>query len=476
VPDLFLPKNISDSVHKTIKLSQLECDIIQTKIFQRLRNVKQLGLAHYVFPGADFSRFSHSLGVCHITGRILDELNRKQDLKLSHKEIQKYRLAALLHDIGHYPFSHAMEEAIENFFKRQVYEPKDSESVNDNEEVTDKIFFTHEVLGKQILGLDPEIKDLLEKNGFEPRKISSIFLREGENRFQNLISSDLDADRIDYLMRTACHTGLPFGNVDLDYLINQMQVDNNDKLCLSKKALRAADHFLLCRHFDRLQVAYHKTVAALELVLKDVLQALIDAEIIDCSPAKLSHQLNNNDWSHFDDFFILSKIWELKNKTSDNILKLKISSILERNPPRLVGEYEAFDARDNEGLESDIILAKQLEPELSKRFQIDKKRIYLWHQTNRPITGIGSHIPFSRIDVKNPRDQDKYEQAIKIINDNGKDSRPITEVKSSLMSILANKTFNSIRFYILFTKDDIHKRSDIQAYLKENLSIFNRES
>ncbi len=195
--NLPLLKKISDPVHKTIKLSELESDVIQTKTFQRLRNVKQLGLAHYVFPGADFSRFSHSLGVCHVTGRILDELCKNYDNSLSSKDIQKYRLAALLHDIGHYPFSHAMGEAIENFYKQQLYIPKGSHS---NEEVTTKPFFTHEALGKQILELDPEISRLLKSSGFEPKEISSIFRREGGHKFQNLISSDLDADRIDFLM------------------------------------------------------------------------------------------------------------------------------------------------------------------------------------------------------------------------------------------------------------------------------------
>lgn len=288
MPTLLLPKKISDLVHKTIKLSDLESSVIQTKIFQRLRSVKQLGLAHYVYPGADFSRFSHSLGVCHITGRILNELSEKElTKKLTTEDIQKYRLAALFHDVGHYPFSHAMEDAIGNFYTETIYEPKNSSSTTKKEEKQAKHFYSHEVLSKRILELDPEVNTLLEKSGFEANEIASIIRREGKHKFQNLISSDLDADRIDFLLRTACHTGLPFGNVDIDYLITQMQVDKNDKLCLPKKAVKAADHFLLCRYFDRQQVAYHKTVVGLELVLKDIIRALLDKGIIDCSKEHL---------------------------------------------------------------------------------------------------------------------------------------------------------------------------------------------
>ncbi len=472
MPNLLLPLNITDLVHKTIKLSNLEGSIIQTKIFQRLRNVKQLGLAHYVYPGTDFSRFSHSLGVCHITGRILNELIGKQSTQLSPEEMQKYRLAALLHDVGHYPFSHAMEEAIGNFYTQTIYEPKISDPKGEGEDQA-KDFYSHEVLGKRILELDPEINKILRDAGFEPKEIASIIRREGGHQFQNLISSDLDADRIDFLIRTACHTGLPFGNVDIDYLITQMLVDKNNKLCLSKKALRAADHFLLCRHFDRLQVAYHKTVVALELVLKDIIQALLDKEIIDCSKEKLRESLRNQEWSYFDDSFVLSKIRELKKNSTEEILNLKIDSILERNPPRLVGDSEEFVDRDDKNIEDAVALANKEVVEVSKRFSIEQERIYLWTRIKNPITAFGSHMLASKLSEHNSEDQDKYEQLIKIANDNGSDSKPITETKGSLMNVIGMKKFTSIRFYILFKESDISKRTEIKEYLKTKLRAFN---
>lgn len=453
----------------------MEIRLIQTKIFLRLRNVKQLGLAHYVYPGADFSRFSHSLGVCHITGRILNMLNERKPFDNPAKEIQKYRLAALFHDIGHYPFSHAMEDAIKNYYSKNIYEEKGSVSKSESEETETKSFYSHEVLGKRILDLDPEIKALLQENDFEPKDISSIFRREGGHNFQNIISSDLDADRIDFLMRTACHTGLPFGNVDIDHIIAHIQVDKNGKLCLPRKVLKAAEHFLLCRYFDRWQVAYHKTVVALELVLKDVIEVLLDKKMIDCSKEELNKKLSTQNWSDFDDYHILNKIRDLKNIAGqDDTLALQVASILERNPPKLVGISEEFVGADAVSNKDTIELARSVRLDLSTKFNIDEKRIYLWHKIKNPITGFPSHISASQLGGENI-DLDKFEQLIKILDGDGLNSRPITEVKSSLMSVLAGKNFTSIRFYILFkgVKEEA-RRAEVEKFIKTKIPSFNQ--
>jgi uncharacterized protein len=110
-------KSITDPLYGYIGLSELEADVVSTAVFQRLHNVRQLGLAHLVFPSAGYSRFAHSVGACHNAGRILDaiQLNAPSSAARGKKK-QAYRLAALLHDIGHYPFSHATEHAIQSFY------------------------------------------------------------------------------------------------------------------------------------------------------------------------------------------------------------------------------------------------------------------------------------------------------------------------------------------------------------------------
>src|ERR1041384_1291833 len=135
-------KRIADPVHGTIGISELEAKVITTQVFQRLRNIKQLGLAHYVYPGADYSRLSHSLGACHITGRILEALNRNcyQEFNITELEIRLCRVAALLHDVGHYPFSHAMEHALTDYYTSAM------QDLGDDEHPTKKVL-KHESVG-----------------------------------------------------------------------------------------------------------------------------------------------------------------------------------------------------------------------------------------------------------------------------------------------------------------------------------------
>jgi HD superfamily phosphohydrolase len=118
---LAISKTINDAVHGSIGLTQPEVDIVSSPAFQRLRNVKQLGLAALVYPGANYSRFAHSIGACHLVGRILDAIQRNTGNPFSTDTVQRYRLAALLHDIGHYPFSHVVENVVENVYKKSGY-------------------------------------------------------------------------------------------------------------------------------------------------------------------------------------------------------------------------------------------------------------------------------------------------------------------------------------------------------------------
>jgi hypothetical protein len=144
---------LHDSVHKTIGLSKLEVKIIDSRSFQRLRNIRQLSLTHYAFPGADYSRFAHSLGTCHLAGKLFDAVYKnptKRQLKLK----QEIRLAGLLHDIGHYPFSHTTEDAVKLYCKNNPSSM--SGLVEKGEQPADESFtvpgyLDHENIGSKIL-------------------------------------------------------------------------------------------------------------------------------------------------------------------------------------------------------------------------------------------------------------------------------------------------------------------------------------
>ena len=371
-------KRFSDPIHGTIGFSELEVELIDSRAFQRLRNIKHLGLAHYVFPGADFSRFSHSLGVCHLTGRIFKAL-KSNGASVDDGEIKMFRLAGLLHDIGHYPFSHAFEEPIADRYTESLTTTPEYGD-GDESEIETKRYFKHEWLGKLILEKDPEISNILKKHEIEPQSISKIFLREDVPKFDNLISADFDADRIDYLMRAAHHTGLPYGDLDLDYLLSQLVVDNNFKVCLKDKALRAADHFLLSRYFQYQQVVFNKTVRVFEQLLKDIVADLLRNKRFDWSANGIETKVLDCSWYEFDDAFVYRIIEELSKETEDSVIRDKAIAIVARRPPVLVVGDESLENRNDEGVRKFKLLeglANSKIEEWSTEFNIPKEYRYV---------------------------------------------------------------------------------------------------
>src|ERR1700674_3976075 len=208
-------KRIADSVHKTVGLSELEVQLIETPTFQRLRHIKHLGLADYVFPGADFSRLAHCIGVCHVTWLVLNGIQVFHGRPLTDDQIQLYRVAGLLHDIGHYPFSHVMDHAVRNFYLESMVDPQRSQSegaaTNPSKGNGPMEGLSHERVATVILDHDPSVREVLKRFSIDPKSVADIITRanpEESPALGNLISSDLDADKIDYLLRTANSTGL----------------------------------------------------------------------------------------------------------------------------------------------------------------------------------------------------------------------------------------------------------------------------
>ena len=469
-------KHISDPVYKTIGLSELETEIIDTPIFQRLRRVKHLGLVSLVYPGADFSRFDHSLGVCHIIGKILSTIQKKNP-KISDEEIQKYRLASLLHDIGHYPFSHPMEEAIKEFYgelsaKLSMEHKGVSEEQSDNY-VQGKIeFIDHEQVSREILRSDPDLKGILKKSDYDPEEISRIitgsnFPQDSEvPRFRTLVKSDLDADRIDYLLRTAHHTGVPYGSIDVDYLISQMIFDEKEKrISLHQRAMRSAEHLLLCRYFVYQQNIFHKTVAGFEYLFRDISKALLEKKLISFSREDVEKYIKNRKWSHFDDVYIESKIRKLKELDIENSLIQKIDSIRTRKPVSLVYEWEVFAERKTPDPSTDRKkLVDGCVQEAIDESEIDKSLWRVWHK-NRVITNLAS-----RMKITEKRDEDEIHKSVHLYDPDKQISQVIMENERSLMSIMSNQVLYVIRVYVLLPENDTKLKSKIKKYFDRKLN------
>jgi HD superfamily phosphohydrolase len=466
-------KRVSDVIHGPIGLSDVELDLIQSPAFQRLRGIKQLGLAHYVYPSADYSRFSHSLGVCHVTGQILNSL-RDVGVTMTEEEIQLYRLAALFHDVGHYPFSHATEIAIKNHYSAQLYQPATQSTLDFGTDSTEPLpdrYFMHERVGKEVITQDPTIVARLARAGIDAKDIYAIFLRQNPPRFANLVSSDLDADRIDYLLRTAHHTGLPYGHVDIAYLMSQMRLDQENRICVTAKALQTAEHLLLCRYFDYRRSNYHKTVAAFELVLKDVIEELLGEGILEASAPWVSDRIKHETWSSFDDAEVMRLILMLAEQTRQETVRLKAKSLLNRDAPKLICELEYFAGRgldDGRSFRLQKRLVKDLAREVATRFGIDPGLCYIWDQAGMPLTKVGPNVPVSSAHADEELDADRYQQLIRILDQDGKGSKPIVEVRHSLMSVLSTQAWYALRFYVLLPQKDLPLRAKIREFVLKN--------
>lgn len=466
----FNARRITDPVHGSIGLSKIESEIIDTRVYQRLRNIKQLGLVYQVFPGADYSRFAHSIGVCHLSGLIFESLSRKTGNTIKEDQFQLYRLAALLHDIGHYPFSHLMESAVSDYYSGSIFKEKTVNGEGTTE--PEKFYKDHERVGKAVITQDKQVNCILKEGGYNPEDIASIFRgeRPDDYAYTNIISSDLDVDRVDYLLRTAHHTGLPYGSVDINYLLSQITQDKDSRICFSPKALRTIDHFLLSRYFDYQQVTYHKTVAATELVLKQILAELLKEGIISCSQKWIDKSIDDGTWFLFDDINILDKIRKLHDETTKDHIKEITRSVLERKPPKLIVESEYIGDRDNIrnfNLQQQIIKEKKVQ--WAKTFDIDESLWYFWGK-KMVLTSVGSNVATSIAHGECvSEDDDKYPSSIRILNPKDNTSLPIMEIDHSLMKVLSDRELYSLRLYILFPRGKEQLRDKIRASIMSEL-------
>lgn len=236
---------IRDEIHRDILVPGHISKLIDTKEFQRLRNIQQLATCHYVFPAATHNRFSHSLGAYHLATTLCEHLAEVQPGIISEEDAELVSIGALLHDIGHPPFSHLLE--------------------------TDKVFATfhsHEKWGKLILeSTETEIGAALrEVLGTErTQRLFALYSGESESNgiqippfLKEIISSQLDVDRMDYMIRDQANTGAQIGGFDSSRVIRALRVNAEGRLYAMKWGLPAIEAYLVTRYHMYNQVYFHK--------------------------------------------------------------------------------------------------------------------------------------------------------------------------------------------------------------------------
>lgn len=239
-------KVFKDPVHRYIHVrDQVIWDLIKTREFQRLRRIKQLGTTYLVFHGAEHSRFNHSLGVYEIVRRIVDDVFKGRK-EWDESERLLVLCAALLHDLGHGPFSHAFENVFE----------------------TDHEYFTRRIL----LG-DTEVNAVLRQvAGDFPEKVAQVIEKTYPNELVvSLISSQIDADRMDYLQRDAYYTGVSYGHFDMERIMRVMRPRENG-VVIKESGMHAVEHYIMSRYQMYLQIYFHPVSRSAEVVLNHILK------------------------------------------------------------------------------------------------------------------------------------------------------------------------------------------------------------
>jgi len=259
------PLHQSISLNSSIPEEQMVMELIDSSPFQRLRRIKQLGPAFLTFHGAESSRFTHSLGVFHIARRAINHLS-ELDCRLKDHKFILYG-AALLHDLGHGPLSHTSEE----IFKIK-HESWTAKLINSNQEIA-------MILNRYGKGNAKAISDLIQS-----RKAS-------EKSIISLISSQLDCDRLDYLMRDSYTTGARYGQLDLDRIISAMILAPDGDLAIHPKGLMAVEHYLVIRNLMYRSVYNHRLNEVCNWLLEQIIQT---ARKI--GPTKLWADKNMSEW------------------------------------------------------------------------------------------------------------------------------------------------------------------------------------
>ncbi len=232
---------IKDSVHDHIAVTGVAEDLLDTPTVQRLRHIKQLGTVQLVYPSANHTRFEHSLGVYHLADRTLTELG------IEGREAERIRAAALLHDVGHGPFSHNIEE------------------------------LTHRHTGKYHDDVDEllasgEVGEILREHDLDPAHIAGLVA--GEGQFGQLVSGELDVDRMDYLVRDAHHTGVPYGTIDAERLLRELTFVDGE-LVLDEGNVQTAESLLLARALMNPTVYMHPVARISKAMLRRASEQLL---------------------------------------------------------------------------------------------------------------------------------------------------------------------------------------------------------
>ncbi len=463
---------IRDPIHGFIRISKQEKDLIDTEVFQRLRRIRQLAMAFLVYPGALHTRFDHSIGVMHIAGRICARLKELNSKRVCKEDVKRIRLAALLHDVGHGPFSHVSEHLLKK------YAPKDS----DTEQALEKI---HEKITVDIVRSDSQINEILDKEkcGEEDRDfiIDMIQGQEVWDWQRDIVSSEFDADKIDYLLRDSYFTGVKYGLYDLEKMIESCLIDvdetarsvSSDKietsLAINSKAIYALEQLLLARYHMTQQVYWHRvSLISSEMIIRGISLAIDEGN----TEMEKLYQYDQENKDEFINNYLKyhdEKIIELLRKCEQQKTREIFNRLYKRHLFKMVAELRLKDEtlrtkRRIMGITDDETQERQVEKEkeIANLLKIDPDYVIIKPlQIRNPNYGSRSYI-------LNP-------DAIKIFDEREKELKDMNDYKDELYFARPSTdetSLETLQVYALFDDWSMlsqQQRSDLETSIQDIL-------
>lgn len=327
---------IRDPIHGYIQLSRDEARLMNTRPLQRLYRINQLGLAYLIYPSATHTRFSHSLGTAYLARKMAEKLDLDSQAKII------VRLAALLHDVGHCPFSHSSEEVIGS---------------------------NQHWISKLLKGT--ELRDIIENKGFSCSDVMKVLAGQERSVITQILHSGIDADRLDYLMRDSYFTGLEY-QLDVGRIINSlMHVAEN--ITFNWQRLHELEYFLMARYMLYAQVYLHRTVRIADLVALRVLKVL--RELFGFLNLRTSE-----DFLRTDDAYVIGELSKYcKDRKCPPSTKQLIKALLYRRFPRCVLQHELNELHPSMRMQmlKNADYRKELEQEIAHKLRIEPELIFI---------------------------------------------------------------------------------------------------
>ena len=431
-------KKFRDPIHGFIYFSPEELEIINSPIFQRTRNIRQLSLGHYVYHGAEHSRFGHMIGASHIAGWAFDSLERNtkelgKSFKADNTDRATLRMAALLHDIGHTPFSHALESILGS---------------------------EHEKYSQKLISVCFE--DALKKANVDVKKVNELIggiPYSGKPYLSKIISGQLDVDRLDYLLRDSYYCGVSYGKYDLGRIIDQLAIVDN-KFVVLHGGYEAVEQLIFARYQMYQQVYFHKTKRIFELMLRKCGEILKNAGGIKYPEInELDSSQEIEKYTQYDDRWFLNLIFQSSNPKVQIIADM----IKKREPYWEVYSPNTFRNTSNGVKMEPYDPTPKLEPiqtALANNLNTLKveEHEFLMDDASRPLYNLMPDYIISDSDGKEGN-------SISIYYQNNDFTEPI-EKRSNVVYTLGRHQSSLIRGFVIPDKYNV-----IKGYLEKNFSI-----